>query len=43
MFKTLSGQNRHAVLYRIETARRAETRRRRIEHFVSMLEQEETI
>jgi uncharacterized protein YdeI (YjbR/CyaY-like superfamily) len=43
MFKTLSGQNRYAVLYRIETAKRAETRRRRIEQFVSMLEQEETI
>jgi uncharacterized protein YdeI (YjbR/CyaY-like superfamily) len=43
MFNTLSGQNRYAVLYRIETAKRAETRRRRIEQFVSMLEQEETI
>ena len=42
-FATLSGQNRYSVLYRIETAKRAETRRRRIEQFVAMLEQEETI
>lgn len=43
MFENLSGQNRYAVLYRIETAKRAETRRRRIEQFVSMLEQGQTI
>lgn len=43
MFNTLSSQNRYAVLYRIETAKRAETRRRRIEQFVSMLERGETI
>jgi uncharacterized protein YdeI (YjbR/CyaY-like superfamily) len=43
MFETLSGQNRYAVLYRIETAKRPETRRRRIEQFVSMLEQGQTI
>jgi uncharacterized protein YdeI (YjbR/CyaY-like superfamily) len=43
MFQTLSSQNRYAVLYRIETARRAETRRRRIEQFVSMLERGETV
>jgi uncharacterized protein YdeI (YjbR/CyaY-like superfamily) len=43
MFETLSGHNRYAVLYRIETAKRAETRRRRIEQFVSMLEQGQTI
>ncbi|HET7668096.1 MAG TPA: YdeI/OmpD-associated family protein [Mycobacterium sp.] len=43
MFNSLSGQNRYSVLYRIETAKRAETRRRRIEQFVSMLEHGETI
>ena len=43
MFETLSGQNRYAVLYRIQTAKRAETRHRRIEQFVSMLERGETI
>lgn len=43
MFETLSGQNRYAVLYRLQTAKRAETRRRRIEQFVAMLERGETI
>ena len=43
MFQTLSGRNRYAVLYRIETAKRAETRSRRIEQFVAMLERGETI
>jgi uncharacterized protein YdeI (YjbR/CyaY-like superfamily) len=43
MFETLSGQNRYAVLYRIQTAKRADTRRRRIEQFVCMLEHGETI
>lgn len=43
MFKNLSGQNRYAVLYRIETARRVETRRRRIAQYVAMLARGETI
>jgi uncharacterized protein YdeI (YjbR/CyaY-like superfamily) len=43
MFQTLNGRNRYAVLYRIETAKRAETRSRRIEQFVAMLERGETI
>lgn len=43
MFKTLNGQNRYAVLYRIETAKRAATRERRIEQFVAMLARGETI
>ena len=43
MFQALSGRNRYAVLYRIETAKRAETRSRRIEQFVAMLERGETI
>ncbi len=33
----LDGQNRYAVLYRIQEAKRAETRARRIEGFVAML------
>jgi uncharacterized protein YdeI (YjbR/CyaY-like superfamily) len=43
MFKTLSGQNRYAVLYRIETAKQPQTRTRRIEQFVAMLARGETI
>lgn len=43
MFKKLSSQNRYAVLYRIETAKRAETRSRRISEFVEMLARGETL
>ena len=43
MFERLSRQNRYAILYRIETAKRADTRARRIEQFVSMLARGETI
>ena len=43
MFETLSGQNRYSVLYRIENAKRADTRSKRIERFVAMLAREETI
>ena len=43
MFAILTSQNRYAVLHRIESAKRPETRRRRIEHFVAMLSQGETI
>jgi len=43
MFEILSSQNRYAVLYRIGTAKRADTRARRIESFVSMLARGETI
>jgi uncharacterized protein YdeI (YjbR/CyaY-like superfamily) len=43
MFASLDGANRYAVLYRIETAKRAETRARRIEQFVEMLARGETI
>ncbi len=43
MFENLNGRNRYAVLYRIETAKRAETRSRRIEQFVAMLTRGETI
>ena len=36
-FATLNGQNRYAVLFRIQTAKKAETRARRIQQFVAML------
>jgi uncharacterized protein YdeI (YjbR/CyaY-like superfamily) len=42
MFEILTSQNRYAVLYRIATAKRAETRARRIEQFVAMLARGET-
>ncbi|GAB3452716.1 YdeI/OmpD-associated family protein [Actinophytocola sediminis] len=42
-FGTLTGQNRYAILHRVEEARRAETRARRIAKFVEMLERGETL
>jgi uncharacterized protein YdeI (YjbR/CyaY-like superfamily) len=36
-FETLNSVNRYAIYYRIETAKKAETRKARIEKFVSML------
>lgn len=42
-FETLSAANRYAILYRIQDAKRADTRARRIEKFVGMLERGETI
>ena len=36
-FATLDSRNRYAVLFRLQTAKRAETRTRRIETFVAML------
>jgi uncharacterized protein YdeI (YjbR/CyaY-like superfamily) len=36
-FGTLDSRNRYAVLFRLQTAKRAETRARRIETFVAML------
>jgi uncharacterized protein YdeI (YjbR/CyaY-like superfamily) len=43
MFEKLSRQNRYAILYRIGTAKRAETRERRITRFVEMLSRGETV
>ena len=43
MFAGLNGANRYAVLYRIETAKRPDTRARRIDQFVEMLARGETI
>jgi uncharacterized protein YdeI (YjbR/CyaY-like superfamily) len=42
-FEKLSNQNRYSVLYRIQTAKRPETRSRRIGQFVEMLARGETI
>jgi uncharacterized protein YdeI (YjbR/CyaY-like superfamily) len=42
-FDTLNRANRYAVLYRIETAKKPETRARRIEKYVAMLARGETI
>lgn len=36
-FETLDGRNRYAILYRIQDAKKAETRVRRIEKFMTML------
>jgi uncharacterized protein YdeI (YjbR/CyaY-like superfamily) len=43
MFELLTSQNRYAVLYRIDNAKRSETRIRRIEQFVAMLARGETV
>jgi uncharacterized protein YdeI (YjbR/CyaY-like superfamily) len=42
-FETLRGANRYAVIYRVHTAKRPETRARRIAEFVAMLEKHETL
>jgi uncharacterized protein YdeI (YjbR/CyaY-like superfamily) len=43
MFSELSAQNRYAILYRLATAKRADTRSRRLAQFVEMLARGETI
>jgi uncharacterized protein YdeI (YjbR/CyaY-like superfamily) len=42
-FVTLDRANRYAILYRVEEAKRPETRARRIEKFVAMLRAHETV
>ena len=42
-FKALDSQNRYAILYRIQDAKRPETRVRRIEQFVEMLRRGEKL
>ena len=42
-FATLDSRNRYAILFRIQTAKKAETRARRIEQFVRMLEKNEKL
>jgi uncharacterized protein YdeI (YjbR/CyaY-like superfamily) len=41
-FATLRGQNRYAFLYRLQDAKRPETRRKRIDSFVDMLNERRT-
>ena len=43
MWEMLTSQNRYAVLHRLETTRRAETRAARVEEFVAMLARGETL
>jgi uncharacterized protein YdeI (YjbR/CyaY-like superfamily) len=43
MFAVLTRQNRYAILYRLATAKRADTRSRRLTKFVEMLARGETI
>ena len=42
-FDTLTGANRYAILYRIHTARKSETRAARIARFVAMCARGETV
>jgi len=42
-FATLDSRNRYAVLFRIQTAKKAETRAKRIKQFAEMLSQQEKI
>ncbi|TXH02535.1 MAG: bacteriocin-protection protein [Nevskiaceae bacterium] len=42
-FATLDSRNRYAVLFRIQTAKKAETRAKRISQFVLMLERHEKV
>src|ERR1700722_3943889 len=42
-FATLEGRNRYAILWRVQTAKKAETRARRIALFIEMLERGEKI
>ncbi|WP_088832177.1 YdeI/OmpD-associated family protein [Paenibacillus tyrfis] len=42
-FETLDSQNRYAILFRIHSAKKVETRAKRIQQFVTMLERGEKI
>jgi uncharacterized protein YdeI (YjbR/CyaY-like superfamily) len=42
-FEQLNGSNRYAILYNITTAKKAETRQRRIEKFITMLNAKEKL
>jgi len=42
-FTGIDGANRYAILWRVQTAKKPETRRKRIEQFVAMLAKGETI
>jgi uncharacterized protein YdeI (YjbR/CyaY-like superfamily) len=42
-FKTLSRTNRYAIIWRLQTAKKADTRAKRMRSFIEMLEKGETI
>jgi len=42
-FATISNSNRYAILYRLHDAKKPETRERRLQDFIAMLERGETI
>ena len=42
-FATLDSRNRYAILFRIQTAKKPETRAKRIEQFVAMLAEQRTV
>jgi uncharacterized protein YdeI (YjbR/CyaY-like superfamily) len=42
-FATLDSRNRYAILFRIQTAKKAETRTKRIQQFIEMLEKKEKL
>ena len=42
-FATLDSRNRYAILYRVQDAKKPETRARRIEKYVAMLAEGKTI
>ena len=42
-FEKLDGANRYAILYRLQTAKRPETRARRLQTFVEMCARHETL
>jgi uncharacterized protein YdeI (YjbR/CyaY-like superfamily) len=43
MFQTLTGANRYSIIYRIGSAKKVESRARRVEKFVEMLARGETV
>ncbi|HZD84516.1 MAG TPA: YdeI/OmpD-associated family protein [Gemmatimonadaceae bacterium] len=42
-FKSISAANRYAITWRLQTAKKAETRAKRMRRFIEMLEKEETL
>lgn len=42
-FATLDSRNRYAILFRIQSAKKAETRKKRIQQFIEMLEKHEKL
>jgi len=42
-FKTLTGSNRYAILHRLHTAKKEETRTKRLALYIGMMERGETI